>query len=1036
MTTAAPCAVCGNVVSPLAKYCPECGAATGRPRPDLDQAVEGELRQLTVVFCDLVGSTELSTRMDPEEFGDVIHRYLQRAAAVIRRFEGDVARYLGDGILAQFGWPEAHDDDAERAVRAALDVVAEVQTLNGELPAETQLAVRIGIHTGPVMIDAIRGAAQETISLGETLNVAARLQTIAPPNGVVLSGTTRDLVHGIFVIEDFPPQALKGIREPVPVYRAVQPTGVRSRLDARGKVTPLVGREQELSTLRSLWRQARSGRGRAALITGDAGVGKSRLAFEFHRKLREEPHSWLECRCSSYTRQSAFRPVVELIQQGLQIRGTDSQDETLAKLERGLKMAGVTAPAAVELVAPLLGIALTTGTTPLGASTELRRRKTIELLVDWVLALAGPQPMVLLVEDLHWADPSSLALFDELLARAAHAQLMILATARPELGSTWRDRSGPTVIDVSALPPGEAMTMASTLSPGGLPVLVLDKIVAQADGIPLYIEELGRMLLDSMEPGRHAADPVRDDEPIEIPPTLQASLMARLDRLGEAKRVAQRAAVIGREFHYELLEEVAGVDRETLQVGLARLVEGDLLLEHGQLPQATYAFRHALIQDAAYRSVLRRTRTTLHERIAQSLERRSGDDAAIAPEVIARHFEAARRPDAAAAHYRRAARHAAESFAHREAITHLEKAIELVRVCPAGPERDAEEIDLQIELGSSLIAIAGYADPKVRAAYARALELCEAHGDGLLVGQALAGLSLFHTNGGETRRGEQLARRVLEISQRAGDDTLELLARVQLAVPACYQGRFAEALEHCDRALEIYDPERDRSIAIRFGTDHGVAAHGFASLSLCFLGQFDAAFGHVRTGLALARSLRNPFDLSYALLSETVAHWMRGDLEAERSAADQLVAVSEEQGFDLFTGIGRMCRGAARAMIERDEEALAEIVEGGMLAARTGLRGAVPCLMGMLAEAQLAVGRLEEAGATLEAALGVVTETDQWAWEPRLLWLKGCVANESREPLEAEEFFRRSLEIARSQGGRTDELRAVNSLADPAFSAS
>jgi tetratricopeptide (TPR) repeat protein len=901
--------------------------------------------------------------------------------------------------------------------------------MNRGLPANTQLAVRIGIHTGPVMMGEIEGSAQqETLSLGETLNLAARLQVVAPRNGVVMSEATRDLVRGIFVIEDLPPQSLKGIRERVPVYRAVQPTGVRSRLTARGNVTPLVGREGELSELADLWQQARSGRGCAALITGDAGVGKSRLVFEFRRSLLDEPHSWLECRCSSYTRQSAFRPVVELIQEGLQIRGSDSQEESLAKLERGLAMAGATVPGAVELLAPLLGIASTAAGTPLGASTELRRRRTIELLADWLLALARPQPMALHVEDLHWADPSSLALFEELLARSAQAQLMVLATARPQLGSPWQDPSRLTVIQVNALPDGEALTMAAALSDGELPDLLLDRIVAQADGIPLYIEELGRMLLDSMKPGRDAADPVAESGAMDIPSTLQASLMARLDHLGEAKRVAQRAAVIGREFQCELLEEIAGLDPEIVRSGLERLVEGDLLFEQGQPPRATYLFRHALIQDAAYRSVLRRTRTALHERIAEALERRSGDDTAIAPEVIARHFEEAGRLAAAATQYRRAATHAAESFAHREAITHLEKAIELVRACPAGGRSDAEEIDMQIELGSSVIAIAGYADPKVRAAYARALELCEAQGEGSLVGQALVGLSLYHTNGGETRRGEELARRVLGISRRQGDDTLELLARVQLAVPTCYQGRFTEALEHCERALQLYDPERHRSIALRLGTDHGVAAHGFASLSLCFLGEFDAAFAHVAAGLALARRRQNPFDISYALLSETVAHWMRDDLEAERTAAAELVAVSEEQGFDLFTGIGRMCRGASQAIIERDEGTLAEIVDGGTLAARTGLRGAGPCLMGMLAEAQLAVGRLEDAGATIEAALGVATETEQWAWMPRLLWVKGRLGAESCEFGDAEECFRRSLEIARAQGGRTDELRAARSL--------
>lgn len=1033
------CPACGNEVSSLAKFCSECGAALAPPTGAAPsaEAAEGELRQLTALFCDLVGSTELSTRMDAEEFGELIHRYLSCAAAVVRRYEGEVARYLGDGILAHFGWPEAHDDDAERAVRAALDIIAEMHVMNRELPSDRQLAMRAGIHTGPAMIGEIRGSAQpDTISLGETLNIAARLQIVAPRDGVVISGATRDLVRGIFVMEELPPQVLKGIPEPVPVYRAIQPTGVRSRLDAAHSLTPLADCDEEIASLMEAWRRARDGAGQTTLVVGEAGVGKSRLVYELRRRLREEPHSWLECRCSSYTRQSAFRPAAELIEQGLQLRATDRPDEKLAKLERGLALAGVESADAVDLLAPLLSIPVEDR--PSGTSAELRRRRTIELVGGWVMALARPQPMVLFVDDLQWSDPSSLDLLGELMSLSETAPLLIVATARPEFTPPWQERSNLTVVPVSPLERGDAREMV--LSLGGrrdVPAPILDRIVSQTDGIPLYIEEIGRMVLESVEAGGQEESSLSSaSASMDIPTTLQGSLMARLDRLSAAKRVAQRGAVIGREFSFELLEEVAGVEDAELREGLERLVEDQLLFKSGELPNATFTFKHALIQDAAYQSVLRRTRTALHGRIAEALERRPHADPAATPEVVARHFEAAGRIESAATHYGRAAEQAAKSSGHREAIGHLHKAIELLGRLPRDRPRDETEIDMQIELASSIMAIRSYADPDVREAYQRAQELCEALGDGARVGYALAGLSIFYSNGAELSRGEELARRVLDIGEREDDDALRLLARVQLAVPTCYQGRFAESLAHCREALEIYDPERHRSIAFRFGTDHGVAAHGFAGLSLCFLGDTERALDHVRRGLDLARSLGSPFNVAYALLSQTIMHWMRGEAREQGAVATELVAISEEQGFDLFTGIGRMCRAASRAMIDRDPAAIGEMIEGGTIAARTGTRGAVPALMAMVAEAQRAVGDQAAALATVEGARAIVAETGERAWESRLLWLQGELAldgpassSDGSAVQEAEALLRDAMQAARNRSARMDELRAAASLA-------
>src|SRR5262245_47335354 len=1014
------CPQCRAELAPTMKFCGECGARVGTAESRADPE-GGERRQLTVLFCDLVRSTELSGRLDPEEWEEVVRAYQEATAAVVEKHGGHLAQYLGDGVLVYFGYPQAHEDDAERALRAGLAIVNALPELNAGLAADRQLAVRVGIHTGPVVVSRLGGGSRrETLALGETTNVAARLQGLAVPDTVVASAATQALVPGIFVLEELGAQALKGVAEPMVCYRVLRPSGVRSRLDvAAGRLTRFVGRDLELATLVDRWERAAEGEGQNVLVVGEAGVGKSRLVYQLHERLAAVPHTWLECRATPYTEGTPFHPVIDLVQQGLAFAPEDTAADKVEKLQRAVTLARFDRAEAVPLVADFLELAPPEGYPRLALNPDVQRRKTMELLAAWNLALAEVQPLVLLIEDLHWVDPSSLELLGRLMAQTATARVLLIGTARPDFTPPWPARSNLMTLQLARLTKRQAREMIEALAGGSLSAELVDTLVARADGVPLYVEELTKGV----------AEPNVARGVDAIPATLADSLMARLDRLSAAKGVAQRASVIGREFPYALLAAMAEMDEAALQHGLARLVEAEILFVRGEPPAAAYTFKHALVQEAAYESLLKRTRQRLHGRVVDVLIERFPERVAAEPEVVARHAEAAGRPDDAITYYDRAGEQAQAGSAHEEAIGQFRNAIVLLEARPAGAERDARELRVQLALGASLNAVRGFSHAETGVAYERALVLAAATADGPRLGLARGGLGHVYYNRGEVERGRALGAELLADAEARGDREQVQMGHNAVAIPEFYQGKFASSLAHCKRALRLYEPVQHHAIVSVLGTDTGVNIFTVTAWNLWCLGQPDAALVRAREAVALARRLDHPFNLAHTLVFETAVHWFRRDVAAQRERASEVVALSQTQGFPLWLGVGRALHAAAR-VTQGDPSALAEILDGMALAAATGSQAAAPALFSVLAEAQQAAGQLADAQGTVATGLAIAAQTGQLFFDADLHRLDGdlLLATGGADD-EAAARYHRALAIAREQGARSFELRAATSLA-------
>ncbi len=765
--------------------------------------------------------------------------------------------------------------------------------------------MRIGVHTGPVVI-AGGGAV-----FGETANVAARVQGAAEPDTVVITAATQRLVAGLFVVEDRGPQVLKGVREPATLYRVVQSSGVRSRLDiAAGRLTRFVGREVELATLVDRWERAQDGEGQNVLVLGEAGVGKSRLVYQLHEHLAAVPHTWLECGATPYTEGTPFHPVIALVAQRLAFAPEDTTTEKLRKLEVGLR--ALASPETVALLADFLGFPLPAR---LQLSPELQRRKTIDLLAQWTLSLSAAQPLVLFVEDLHWCDVSTLELVGHVIEQSPTAPVLILATARPDFTPPWPARSNMTTLPLPRLTKGQARDMVAAFGGPALPAATLDALVARADGVPLYVEELTRAL---MEPG--AARGVE-----AIPASLADSLMGRLDRLSAAKEVAQRAAVLGREFGYPLLAATAGMDEAALRHDLGRLVDAEILFARDEPPVATYTFKHALIQETAYQSLLKRTRQQLHAHVAQVLEERFPERVGTEPEVIARHYDQAGLVAQAVTHYQRAGERATQRSANEEAIGHLRRGLALVATLPESHERHQMELGLQTAIGAPLAASRGWSHPETERAYARARELTSQIGESPELPRLLAAMAAAYFVKGDLATAAEVAQEALAAAERTGEAFDLLSSHYLVGNLLLYQGNFSRALQHLEHSIRLHNPSAHGSLAYTVGVDRGVVAHAYAAWCHVYLGHPSRALAVSEEAMALAKRVEHPLSLAHAVSWAGLVHFERGELDRMRERAEEVVVLAARLGFPLYLGLGRLMLGFARVESGEGEDSIVEI---------------------------------------------------------------------------------------------------------------
>ena len=1018
-----------------------------------------ERRQLTVMFCDLVGSTALSTQLDPEELREVVQAYQETCTQIIQQYDGYIAQHLGDGLLVYFGYPVAHEDDATRAVRAGLEIVEAIrrQGTGSEGQGKREpLQVRIGIHTGLVVIGEIGSSEKrEILALGETPNIAARIQGQANPDEVVISAATYHLVEGLFECEDRGQPELKGITTPLTLYQVRKESDVHSRFDAEVSkgLTPLVGREEELGLLRRRWEQAKAGEGQVVLLSGEPGIGKSRLVQTLKEHVTAEGATRIEFRCSPYHRNSAFYPLIEHLQRLLQFAPQDTPLTKLDKLRQTLAQYRFPRADTLALFAALLSLPQPEGAPSLTLSPQKQKQKTQEALVAWLIEEAERQPVYCAWEDLHWVDPSTLEVLALLLDQAPTTRILAVLTFRPDFTPPWRPHSHITQITLSRLQRPQVEAMVAQVTGGkALPAEVLQQIIGKTDGVPLFVEELTKTVLES--------ELVRETEdhyeltgvlpPLAIPSTLQDSLMARLDRLSAVREIVQLGATLGREFSYELLHLVSPVGEETLQQGLHQLMEAELIYQHGLPPQAKYLFKHALVQDTAYQSLLKSKRQYYHQKIAQVLEEQFPDTKETQPELLAHHYTEAGLKQQAIPYWQRAGQRATQRSANTEAISHLTRGLEVLKTLPETPERTQQELTLQVALGAPLIATKGYAAPETGGAYSRALTLCQQAGETPQLFPVLWGLWTFYLQREENETAHELAEQVFSLAQRVQDPAFLSQAHYALGVTLFYLGEFAPARAHLEQGISLYNPQHQRSHAFLYGQDAKVTCLTIAALALWLLGYPDQARKQLNEAFTLAQQLSHPFRLAWTLnFAAMLSQYRReGHIVQERAAAE--LALSGEQGFPYWLALGTVWRGWALAEQGQGEEGMTQIQQGIAAYRATGAELARSYWLALLAEAHEKAEQVEEGLGSLAEALDIVDKTRARFHEAELYRLKGeltlqklsVVSSQlsvpNTQPLapstraaeqEAEEYFLKAIDIARKQQAKSIELRATASLA-------
>jgi class 3 adenylate cyclase/predicted ATPase len=997
-----------------------------------------ERRQLTVMFCDLVGSSALSARLDPEDLRAVVGAYHGCIAEVIAQNEGVIARYMGDGVLAYFGYPQAHEDDAEQATRAGLALVDAVANLRTEIAAELQ--VRVGIATGMVVVGDLtgEGAAREQAVIGETPNLAARLQALAKPGTVLISESTHRLTDGHFEYRNLGPVALKGWAEPIPAWQVLGTTGVESRFEAQHKarLTSLIGRDEEIELLLRRWQHCTHGEGCAVVLTGEPGIGKSHIALALQERIQAEPNITVRQFCSAHHTNSALYPFIRQLERAARFERSDSPTEKFAKLETLLAQSGADVSHVVPPLANLLSLPPNDRYSVPDLSPQKRKEMTLEALLAQLNVLAARQPVYVIFEDVHWADPTSLELLTLTLERIPRLRVLLLITARREFTPPWPGHAHVTTVSLTRLSRRDGAALIERVTAGKtLPNEVMDQILARTDGVPLFVEELTKTVLETgllQERDDHYVL----DRPLPsmaIPTTLHASLMARLDRLAPVREVAQIGAVVGREFSHELLSAVAGLPEERLEQALAQLVRSELIFCRGEVPQAIYTFKHALVRDAAYSGLLKSRRAALHATIADAFEQRFPEIVEAQPETLAHHLTEAGLFEKAEAYWLQAGKKAAMRSANLEAIAHLQRGIEASGHLPDGERKDRLELDFQFALGPCLIATQGPASNKSMATFARARELCERLGDPPEQLQVMFWLTTASVVRGELPLAQETIAALLHLAEARGDRPALLNAMRGQGMIRLFMGHLTGAREVIERAVEAFEAssQEDRLAARAAGQDAGVAGLSLMSWALWLLGHADTAIMRMDSAIQRADAINHPHSQAYACYYACIFHALRGEFLTAQGLAERCITLSEEHGFRQWR-LARAIRGICVASLAPSSNALGEIRAALDEYRRAGYQLAITALYVLLCPALLSSHDCEAALELIEQGLATTTRNSERIFEAELYRLKAralLVRGGPDAKTEVQLLLDQALTTARSQHAKALELRAAGDLA-------
>ena len=998
-----------------------------------------ERRQLTVMFCDLVGSTALARRLDPEDVQEIIRRFLDACSQAVGRFNGYVAKYMGDGLLVYFGYPHAHEHDAERAIHAGLAIRDLVRTFPREHSSsqESEIAVRVGIATGKVIVGELIGqeTAKERSVFGETPNLASRLQSLAAPNQLVVDSATKRLVGNEFEFADAESVSLKGFDTPIEVWRVLGTKASVSRFDSyrSGRLAGFIGREHESALLLGRWREAGGGEGQVVLLCGEAGIGKSCLIVHLRDQLVREDSQTVQLQCSPYHTNTALYPVIHCLQQAVALTSEDDAHTQREKLDTFANSIGLDNQTAVSLLAELLSIPGDAQHPLLTMSSDKRKDMTLEALVQQLQRLADRCPTLFIVEDAHWLDPTTMDLLTRIIDRVQRMRVLLLITFRPDFKPAWSEYGHVTFLTLNRLPRRQSAELLASMTGGrALPPEVQQTILAKADGVPLYIEALTENLLErgSLVEGPDSFALGAPLKELNIPDSLQALLMERIDRLGPAKEIIQIGSAIGREFSYELLQEAGDATESELKNALHLLIASGLIFQEGEISNAKFFFKHALIQDAAYNTLPKKSRRVLHTRIAKTLESKFVDRVKTEPELLAHHFEQAGLVERAVAYWHLAAQRDVARSANIEALSHFDRALYMLKDLPGGAERDHLELDLLIARGAPLQSLKGYASDDIEHNYSRARTLSQENPSSEQYFLSLWGVWVFHLVRGPLAKACDLAAGLLSWATHQGNPDLLIRAHESVGSTYLFLGRFQEAKTHLLSAKSLYDPERHHAQVLPYTQDPGITARIMLARVFWLLGELDQVEVLVAEAMAMARELEHPFTMAFTLATASWIYSTLRDVQRTLLLTEEAIELSTKYSFEVPLAWATSFQGWALAEQGR-ENGIERLVEGLSAAQRAKASLNHTYTLALLAENHLRNRQLTDGLLAIQQAQDLAATQGELCWQAELFRLKGelLLAQSDQSIGAAEQCFSEALTIAQNQHAKMLELRAAVSMA-------